>query len=134
MRLISLVNKCKTKAEKAESDFGLNINIEFPKTQKMTEKSITDLKKLQSKVRSGKKVATKDFKSIKNNLLKECTKIEQRASKEFQNFQKYIKPLLFQEPPWFRFHKKDSEWDLESSQEVRSQLNQLFSIEGAFEG
>ncbi|MFX0182417.1 MAG: hypothetical protein ACFE95_04965 [Candidatus Hodarchaeota archaeon] len=134
LRLLSLINNCKVKVEKSESDFDLDLVLEFPRVDKIKDKTITDLRKLQSKVKSGKKLAVKDFESIKNNLLKECTKIEQKISKDFQNFQRNIKTLVFQEPRWFKFYKKNSGWDLESSQVVRSQLNEILSIEGAFEG
>jgi len=133
-RLLSLINTCKVKLEESESNFNLDLDLEFLKVDKIKDRTITDLKKLQSKVRSGKKIAAKDFESIKDNLIKECTKIEQKVSKDFQNFEKKIKPLVFQEPKWFKFYKKESGWEVESSQVVRHQLNDIFSIEGAFEG
>ncbi len=131
--LLSLIDECKLKTERQDSDFNLIIDLEFPRFEKIKNQVITDLEKLQTKMKSRKKVGSKDFKNIKENLKKDSSKIEQKADKEFQNFKKQTSSILFQEPQWFKFHKRDSKWTLEPIQNILDQLNQIITIEGAID-
>ena len=72
------------------------------------------MEKLQSRIIAGKKVSSKEFGRINENFLKEFDKLKQEISKEFLNFMKKVQGLLYKEPPWFRYRKKELQWKLES--------------------
>jgi hypothetical protein len=131
--LSSLINSCIVKAEKQDNNFELEIELELLQSEKVKQKLIRDLKKLQSRLKAGKKVTSKEFDAVKAQFFKECDKLKQEISKEFQNFVKKVKGLLAQEPPWFKYYKKESHWQVESSQLVMDKLNGKLSIAKASE-
>ncbi|MHA2327693.1 MAG: hypothetical protein ACXACR_04165, partial [Candidatus Hodarchaeales archaeon] len=118
-----LIKICQLRVENGKSKFDLKIEHEFPQFDKIKNKVINDLKKLQSRAESGKRVTSKDFDGLKENFEKNCAKINREFTKEFQNFNKEIEEKLTQTPPWFKYIKKDSHWELESSNNVLDRLN-----------
>ncbi len=131
--LQSLINSSQVSAENQDAEFKLDLEIELVHYNKTAIKVIKSLEKIQSRIKSNKKVSSKDFDSIRENLDKECIKIEKEISKEFLGFQKTIEGSLFEEPPWFKYSKKDSKWELMPSQEVFKELNDKFTMKNAFE-
>jgi hypothetical protein len=131
--LQSLINSSQVSAEKKDADFPLDLEIELVQYNKTTNKIIKGLKKIQSKLKSNKKVSSKDFDSLRETLNKDCIKIEKEISKEYLGFQKIIDGLFFHEPPWFKYTKKGSTWELISSQEVLRELNAKLTMKNAFE-
>lgn len=130
--LIALIDECKIQTDNYDSNFKLEIELEILQSEKAVTKVIRDLEKLQSRLKTGKKVSSKDFESIKGDLLKEFDKIKQETLKDFSKFKKIISEKLSQEPPWFNYHKKGLQWELEAPQDIISRLNHHLSIEEAF--
>ncbi|MFX0125076.1 MAG: hypothetical protein ACFFAE_15700, partial [Candidatus Hodarchaeota archaeon] len=120
-------------AENKNTNFKLEIELEILQSEKIKDKIIQDLEKIQSRLKAGKKVTSKDFDSIKGNFLKEYTKIKQEAIKEFTKFMKIVDDALSKEPLWFKYHKKENQWELESPQAVKNKLNEQLSFKKALE-
>lgn len=131
--LLSLINSCKNQAANSNFDFELEIEFDFLRSKKLKDKIIRNLEKMQSRLKAGKKIAPKDFDSIKENFIKEYSKLEQGFKKEFHNYVKKVEGLLTTVPPWFKYHKEQAHWKLESSKVVIEKLNSQLSIENAFQ-
>lgn len=130
--LVSLIEKCRLRAEGKNPDFNLEIELEVLQSESARTKVIQELGKLQSRLQAGKKVSSKDFDSVKGNFLKECDKLEQETMKEYSKFKKTVLDRLSKEPPWFAYYKNEQQWALESPQNVLNKLNEHLSIEKAF--
>lgn len=128
--LDSLIETCKVQAEDQNTNFKLEI--EILQSEKVKEKVIRDLEKIQSRFKAGKKVTPKDFDSIKENFSKDYNKLKQETVKEFSKFTKFVSDLLSKEPPWFQYHKKEAQWELESPQVVINRLNEQLSFVNVF--
>ncbi|MHA2202145.1 MAG: hypothetical protein ACW991_00515 [Candidatus Hodarchaeales archaeon] len=131
--LESLIDKCRIQAENQDTNFKLEIELEVLQSEKVKNKVIEGLKKLQSRLKAGKKVTSKEFVSIKDNLVKEYTKLKQEAIKEFSKFMKIVGDQLTKEPLWFKYHKKELQWELESPQVVMNKLNEQLSFKNALQ-
>ncbi|MFX1507406.1 MAG: hypothetical protein ACFFDC_15090 [Promethearchaeota archaeon] len=129
--LILLIEKCRLRAEDQNPEFKLEVEFEVLHSERARQKVIQDLRKLESRLRAGKKVSSKDFESVKGNFLKECDKLKQETIKEYSKFKKAVIDRLSKEPPWFIYQKNDMQWALESPQDVLNKLNEQLSIDKA---
>ncbi len=127
-----LIESCQVQIQNREDFPELEIELELLQTEKIKNKLIQDLKKLQSRFKAGKKVSIKEVEELKEDFSKDYEKLKEEISKEFSNFQKNLERLLSQEPPWFKFHKIDTKWELEASQMIFNELNEQLSITQAF--
>lgn len=131
--LQSLINSSQVYTEKNDSNFNLDQDAELIRDNRIKSKIVKDLKKIQAKVRSNKRVSVKEFDSLKEHLLKECSKIEKEFSKEFANFWRSTEGTLLNAPLWFKYTKKESSWELKPSQDVFMELDTKSSMKNAFE-
>ncbi|MFX1538642.1 MAG: hypothetical protein ACFFDI_31025, partial [Promethearchaeota archaeon] len=131
--LISLIDKCKIQSESKNSDFNLEVELEILQSEKAKVKVLQDLEKLQLRLKVGKRVTSKDFDSIKGNLLKDFDKLQQESTKEFSKYKKIVGDQLSTKPPWFDYHKNEIQWELESPQVILDKLNEQLSVEKAFQ-
>ena len=128
-----LIESCEVQVQNREDFPSIEIELELLQSEKIKEKLIRDLRKLQSRYQSGKKVSIKDLEELKEDFSKDYLKLKEDISKEFSGFKKNLEKLLSQEPPWFKFHKKETHWELESSQMIFEDLNAQLSITQAFQ-
>ncbi len=127
----SLIHSCKIQAKNNDAYFKLEIEFEHSTSEKIKRKLIHDLEKIQERLKAGKKVTSKEFDSIKENFSKEYEKLIKEISKEFQDFIKNVSKLLSKEPPWFKYNKKGSKWEFESSKDVIDRLNTQLTFKNA---
>ncbi|MFX1285656.1 MAG: hypothetical protein ACFFB5_18595 [Promethearchaeota archaeon] len=129
----SLINSCKIQAENDDAEFKLEIEFEHSVSEKIKIKLIHDLEKVQTRLKAGKKVSHKEFDSIKEGFSKEYDKLIKEISKEFQDFVKKVINSLSKEPPWFKYYRKGSKWQFESSKDVIDSLNSQLTFKNALQ-
>ncbi|MHA1215054.1 MAG: hypothetical protein ACTSPG_07135 [Candidatus Hodarchaeales archaeon] len=132
-KITSLINTCCHALETNQSRFELDDWTDISsKYDKIKDKVIKDLKKIENKLKNGKNVNLRDIEGIKSNFNKECMKIEKNIEKEFQEFKKRIELKFNKEPKWLKFKKKNNEWQLESVALVQKSLNEVLTLDMAF--
>ncbi len=127
-----LIETCEVQMQNREDFPDLEIELELLQSEKIKNKLINDLRKFQSRHKAGKKVTIKDLEELKEDFTKDYLRLKDEISKEFSNFKKNLEKLLSQEPPWFKFHRKETKWELEASQMIFNELKEQLSITQAF--